>query len=73
MNFICKLLRGNCLPRLIVGLLVGFYIYQGTLDHRFEPWNLIPSAQAIESRPNVPPDYSDRIKQLAQTDHIASP
>jgi hypothetical protein len=73
MVILCKLLRGNTLPRLMVGLLVGYFISQGTLEHSLERLQLIQPASATQTIPKTvktKPDHTEKIRELAKTDHI---
>lgn len=73
MSTLYNLLRGNMLPRVLVGFFVGYYLYQGALDRPAGQLRLITPAlgAGAQVQTSTKSDYTDRIKKLAQTDHIA--
>ena len=68
-----KLLTGKGFPRLIVGLLVGYFIYQGTVEYPQESMNLLKPAYAVQTPPSPQSttkspksDFTERISFLAK-------
>ena len=75
MRTLYKILKHNTTPRLIVGGLVCYFVYSGTLgqDNREvpqEPRRLIRVAKAALPSLSTGQDISNQIIELAKTDHI---
>jgi Protein of unknown function (DUF1571) len=73
MHTIQRLLKSNFLPRLLVGLLIAFFLYCGVTgrchNDSSPASHLIKTALANQSSSGE--DYTDRLIELAKTDHIA--
>ena len=73
MHTLQRILRSNFLPRLLVGLLIAFFLYCGVTGRSHKNGSpashLIQTALATQSSSGE--DYTDRLIELAKTDHIA--
>jgi len=73
MEILYRLARGNALPRLLVGIFIALFLYGAAGDH---PQRLMPPTQSFlkpalaAAAPASLPDYSDRLIELARTDHV---
>lgn len=73
MHTILRIVKSNLLPRLVVGLLIVFFLYCGVAGRSRKDSSpashLIQTALASEFSSGE--DYTDRLVEYAKTDHIA--
>jgi hypothetical protein len=73
MPIILRIAKSNFLPRIIVGLLIAFFLYCGVAgrshNNSSPASHLVKSALARQSASGE--DYTDRLIESAKTDHIA--